>query len=121
MTVDTTSKRTRITVAGLVVAGLLVALALATFASPFASSKPDGLEKVAEDKGFIDTARDSAVADSPLADYAVRNVDNAKVSTGLSGIIGVTITFVVAAALFGGVWFMVRRRSGPSPLQPAGP
>ncbi len=35
-----------------VVGGLLVALALAFFVSPYASSSPDGLNKVAEDKGF---------------------------------------------------------------------
>ncbi len=108
--------RTRIGIAGLLVAGVLLALGLAAFASPFASSEPDGLERVAVDKGFDGTARNSATADSPLADYSVRNVDNEKVSTGLSGIIGVTITLLVAAAVFGGLWYAVRRRSGSRPL-----
>ena len=110
------STRTRIGIAGLLVAGVLLALGLAAFASPFASSEPDGLERVAVDKGFDGTARNSATADSPLADYSVRNVDNEKVSTGLSGIIGVTITLLVAAAVFGGLWYAVRRRSGSRPL-----
>ena len=46
---------------------LLVALALAAFASPFASNAPDGLNRVAIDKGFDDEAKVSAVAGSPLA------------------------------------------------------
>ena len=36
-----------------VIAGLLIAFVLAIVLSPFASSSPDGLEKVGEDKGFI--------------------------------------------------------------------
>jgi hypothetical protein len=107
--------RSRIGIVGLLVAGLIVALGLAAFASPFASSKPDGLERVAEDKGFLDTAEDSAVAESPLADYAVRNVDDARVGTGLSGVIGVLVTALVAAAVFGGVWLLVRRRDRRPP------
>ncbi|MGB3768113.1 MAG: PDGLE domain-containing protein, partial [Phormidesmis sp.] len=34
--------------------GLGVALIIAAVVSPFASSNPDGLERVAEDLGFID-------------------------------------------------------------------
>ena len=45
-------------VAAIVIGGLIVALGLAFFVSPLASSSPDGLEKVATDEGFIDTARD---------------------------------------------------------------
>jgi hypothetical protein len=96
---------------GLLLAGLLVPLALAAFASPFASSSPDGLERVADDQGFLDDARDSAVADSPLADYAVRNVGDEQVSTGVSGVIGVGVTLMAAAGVFGGLWFVVRRRA----------
>ena len=35
---------------------LAVALILGVFVSPYASSKPDGLERVAADQGFVDTA-----------------------------------------------------------------
>ena len=66
-----------------------VALLLAFFVSPEASSSPDGLEKVATDKGFIDTGTDHALADLPTADYGVEGVDNERLSTGLAGIIGV--------------------------------
>ena len=90
---------------------LLVALLLAAFVSPFSSSSPDGLNKVAIDKGFDAKAKASAVADGPLAGYAVKDVKNEKVSKGVSGIAGVAITLLIAALLFGGLWFVARRRS----------
>jgi cobalt/nickel transport protein len=80
--------------------GLLVAILLALVVSGFASSSPDGLEKVATDKGFLETARDHLFADSPLADYAVRGVGNQRLSTGLSGLIGVLVTFGIGWGLF---------------------
>ena len=92
------------------VGGLLVAAGLALVVSGFASSSPDGLERVAEDKGFLETARDHVFADGPLADYAVKGVGNERLSTGLSGLIGVLITFGAGLALFA----LIRgRRSGP--------
>ncbi len=83
-----------------IAAGFLVAALLAGGASYYASSHPDGLEKVAEDIGFIDTAKDSAVADSPLADYGIKGIDNARVSGGLAGILGIIATGAVGGALF---------------------
>ena len=44
-------------------------------------------------------AKASAVADSPLAGYAVKNVKNEKVSKGLSGIAGVAITLLIAGVV----------------------
>jgi PDGLE domain len=95
--------------------GLLVAAGLALFVSGFASSSPDGLEKVAGDKGFLEAARDHLFADGPLADYTVRGVDNQRLSTGLSGLIGVLVTFGLGLALFA----LVRaRRSGRDRSRP---
>jgi hypothetical protein len=85
----------------LVVGGLLVALGLAFLVSPYASSSPDGLNKVAIDKGFSDAEKESATADSPLAGYGVKGVDSEKLSTGLSGVIGVAVVFGIALLLFG--------------------
>ena len=100
---------------------VLLALLLAAFASPFASTAPDGLTKVAIDKGFDHQARNRAVADSPLAGYAVKDVKSERVSRGLSGILGVLITLLVATALFGGLWFVARRRRVHSQPSSAGP
>ena len=93
--------RTRLFIA----AGLLVALLLALVGSGFAASSPDGLERVAADKGFLETAREHAFGDSPVADYAVKGVDSERLSTGLSGVIGVAVTFALGLALF----WLVRR------------
>jgi len=84
----------------LVAAGLALSLVLAGGVSFYASSHPDGLEKVAEDIGFLDNAKDSSVADLPLADYGVAGVDNERLSVGLAGVIGVTATGLVSFALF---------------------
>jgi cobalt/nickel transport protein len=84
----------------LLLGGLLVTAGLALFVSGFASSSPDGLEKVAGDKGFLQTARDHLFADGPLAGYEVRGIDNERLSTGVSGLIGVLVTFGVGMALF---------------------
>jgi hypothetical protein len=97
------------------VAGLLVALALAFFVSPQASSSPDGLEKVATDEGFIETADDHDLADSPLADYGVEGVDDERLGTGLAGVAGVGVTFLV----MGGIVLLVRL--GARRRRPDGP
>jgi hypothetical protein len=88
--------------------GLFVAAALALFASPLASSDPDGLERVATDKGFVERAEDHALGDSPVADYSVEGIENDRIATGLSGLAGVLITFAVGSALF---WQLRRRRA----------
>jgi cobalt/nickel transport system permease protein len=82
------------------VAGLAVALALAAVVSFYASSRPDGLERVAEDEGFLDTARDHALADGPLADYGVDGVDDERTSVGLAGVAGVLVTLALGAGIF---------------------
>jgi cobalt/nickel transport system permease protein len=94
-----------------VVGGLIVVFGLAFFVSPLASSSPDGLEKVSIDQGFDDTAEDHALADSPLADYGVEGVEDEGLSTGLSGIIGVAITFGLGMIVFGALRTMRARRS----------
>lgn len=81
-------------------AGLVVSLLIAGVVSYYASSNPDGLGKVAEDKGFLDTAEDSINAGTPLADYGITGLDNERLSVGLSGIIGVFVTLIVAFILF---------------------
>ncbi|MGD9795514.1 MAG: PDGLE domain-containing protein [Acidimicrobiia bacterium] len=91
--------------------GLAVALALAFFVSPYASSSPDGLEKVAADKAIDTGVKDHTFADGPLADYAVDGVDNEKLSTGVAGIIGVTITFAIGTGLFFAI--KAARKRGP--------
>ena len=87
----------------LIVVGFAVSLALAGGVSYYASSHPDGLEKVAGDVGFLDSAKESAVKDSPLAEYGVAGVENERVSGGLAGVIGVASTAAVSFAIFYGM------------------
>ena len=81
-------------------AGLLVAAGLALFVSGFASSSPDGLNRVAEDHGFAATAKEHLFENGPLAGYAVKGINGDRLSTGISGLIGVLITFGLGLALF---------------------
>jgi len=82
--------------AALWVSGLMIALALA-IASPLASAHPDGLEWVAEQKGFLDTAQGPLYQIIP--DYVLPGVSNEALATILAGIIGVLIVFAVALAV----------------------
>jgi cobalt/nickel transport protein len=81
-------------------AGTLISLFLAGVVSFYASSHPDGLEKVAAEIGFIETAKDPATAGSALADYGIEGVENERASVGVAGAIGVAATGVVATGLF---------------------
>ena len=88
---------------------LVVSLLVAGVASYYASSHPDGLEYVAEQTGFIDSAEDSPAVDSPLADYQTSGVDDARISGGLAGVIGVVVMLVLSTGLF---WAVRRRGTG---------
>jgi PDGLE domain-containing protein len=73
---------------------LALAIGLATAVSPYASSSPDGLEKVAGDKAFLDQGRlHSIQAESPVPDYAVPGIDDPRVATGLAGFGGTLLVF----------------------------
>ncbi len=87
----------------LVAVGLAVSLVLAGGVSYYASSQPDGLEKVAGDVGFLDSAKESAAEDSPLAGYGVAGVENERISGGLAGVIGVASTAAISFGLFYGL------------------
>ena len=78
------------------VAGLVIAAALAVV-SPLASSHPDGLEWVAEQKGFLDVAQKPLYQIIP--DYAVPGVSNQALETILAGILGTLMVFGVALAV----------------------
>ncbi|MEU9922332.1 energy-coupling factor ABC transporter permease [Streptomyces griseoluteus] len=89
------------------ITGLVTSLVLAGFVSFYASANPDGLEKVAHDKGIDKKTEPHHSSDSPLADYGVKDVANARLSGGLAGVIGVGVTVVAGSAVF---WAVRRRR-----------
>ncbi len=101
-----------------ILAGLALSVALALIISPFASSSPDGLEKVAEDKGFIEKGEREPVWDSaPMPDYAfpglketvdvedeetgelVEEEEPTRLATSLAGLAGTVAVFLIGWGL----------------------
>lgn len=94
-----------------VIVAVSVAVGLAMAVSPFASSSPDGLNKVAEDKGFIDAGKlHSLQQDSPIPGYAFPGIENERVAKGVAGLVGTLGVFAVAY----GAAYLLRRRGAPS-------
>ncbi len=85
--------------------GLLFCLALVLL-SPLASSSPDGLERVAEDKGFMERAREAPFHLIP--DYVFPGVNNEAVATIMAGIMGTAAIFFL---VYGLGWVLRRRKS----------
>lgn len=83
--------------------GLVVALVL-TLLSPLASPHPDGLERVAEDLGFIEAAQEAPFEVIP--DYVFPGLSNEALATIVAGIVGTIIVFGLAV----GVAALYRRR-----------
>jgi len=77
----------------LVIGGGVIALVLAVL-SPLASSHPDGLEWVAEQHGFLETAKDAFY--NIIPDYTMPGISNSALATIIAGIVGVIIVFGVA-------------------------
>ena len=98
---------TRVSNRTFLVVGVLVALLLAGVVSFYASSAPDGLDRVAGDHGLAETEREHAAGGSPLADYRARGVENDRLATAIAGVTG----GLVVLALFGGLTFLLRRRA----------
>jgi cobalt/nickel transport system permease protein len=96
-------------VGGFVAIGVAVAAFLVVVVAPLAASSPDGLERVALDHGIgstgiasaalADTGVASTTASSPLAGYRVAGVNDPRLETILTGIIGLGLTFAVGGAL----------------------
>lgn len=81
----------------LVLGGLSLALVIVGILSFYASGHPDGLEYVAGQLGFADSARPAA--DAPLADYQVPGLPNGRLSGGLAGVMGALIVLITMMLL----------------------
>ncbi|MCL6472595.1 MAG: energy-coupling factor ABC transporter permease [Firmicutes bacterium] len=82
-----------------------VAAFLALILSPFASSFPDGLEKVAQTLGFI--KHETSLFKALIPDYSMPGFGDSKLATGLAGLVGVLMTIFIGY----GTAKIVRRRS----------
>jgi cobalt/nickel transport system permease protein len=77
---------------GWAVVGLLIALAVVVI-SPLASADPDGLERVAEDMGFLAAGQASPYEIIP--DYTIPFLGETPVSTIVAGAIGVLVVLAI--------------------------
>lgn len=77
---------------GWVWAGVLISL-FVVLLSPFASANPDGLERVAEDLGFLNTAQPAPF--EALPDYTVPFLGETSLSTIVAGVVGVIVLLVL--------------------------
>jgi cobalt/nickel transport system permease protein len=75
--------------------GLILAVAV-TMLAPLASPHPDGLERVAQDQGFLAAAKDAPFEIIP--DYVLPGLPNQALATIGAGIVG---TLIVAGVAFG--------------------
>ena len=73
---------------GWIVAGVLVSL-LAVLISPLASGNPDGLERVAEDLGFLNLGLEAPY--QILPDYTIPFLGDTAASTILAGVVGALV------------------------------
>jgi len=93
-----------------VAVALALAVGLGLAVSPYASSSPDGLERVAEKKGFLDQGRRATIQeDAPIADYAFPGIGEPRLATGVAGFVGTLGVFAVAW----GLAYVLRRLRGP--------
>jgi hypothetical protein len=75
---------------------LSVTIGLAFFLSPYASSSPDGLNRVAGDRGFDNRATLHAIQDdSPIPGYAFPGIEDEKLAKGVAGFVGTLGVFTL--------------------------
>lgn len=60
---------------------------------PFASKSPDGLEKVAKEKGFLEKVDTASPIKSPIPDYLWPGIKNEKAAQSVAAIAGMLIVF----------------------------
>jgi cobalt/nickel transport system permease protein len=85
---------------GFVVGAVVVSVALAVLVSPFASSSPDGLEKVAAEEGFEGAASaEPAWAEAPIPDYVFPGIQSEGVATAVAGGVGTVVLLVLVLVI----------------------
>jgi cobalt/nickel transport protein len=90
--------------------GLAAALVVGALLSLAASPHPDGLERVAQDQGFLAKAASAPLLASPLPDYLFPGIADPRLATGLAGFLGTLALFALGYGL--GRLLHLRRRRG---------
>lgn len=91
------------------IAGLAIAALVVIILAPLASSDPDGLDRVSEDKGFAEKGKDAPYGILP--DYSIPGVDDERATVIIAGLVGVAIVFVLTTAFGAYVRQQQSRRS----------
>jgi len=78
--------------------GLSIAAFLAVLVSPFASPFPDGLEKVAETHAFLEKGT-SFWKGAVIPDYLLPGLKNERLATGMAGVVGTLLVFLLSLGL----------------------
>ncbi len=89
---------------------LAVALAIAGVLSHFASSSPDGLERVAEDQGFSERAQPQPGHLEVMPDYEVPGAEGSVLGNTAAALAGTLIVFALSLSIG---WALRRRRPPP--------
>lgn len=90
------------------IVGLLVALAV-TLLAPLASPHPDGLERVAEDQGFLDRAQNAPYKVIP--EYLFPGIENERVASIVADLVGTVLMFGLG---YGLAWALRRAKRAAS-------
>ncbi len=81
-----------------IILGLLVSVIIGFFLSPYASSFPDGLERVAIKYGFME--REKTIVHAPFPDYQFKPIKSEKLATSVAGLFGTVLIFFTVSGLF---------------------
>ena len=94
-----------------VLAGLGIALAVAVFLSPFASTQPDGLEFVGERLGLLAGESPAPLVPAPMPDYQLPlpGLETLKAATAIAGLVGTLVVFGLS-------WRLGRVFAGAGPV-----
>jgi len=94
--------------------GLGIALLVAVVLSPIASPWPDGLESVADQKGFSSKIEEKPVVPAIMPDYKMPGIRSGKWSTAVSGFAGTLLLY------FGGYGLakLLQAKKASSPSEP---
>lgn len=80
-----------------IIFGIILAVLLVIFIAPYATKHPDGLERIAQDKGFL--GKEEARLPAVISGYSFPGIKNERLSVVIAGILGIAIAFSAAYLL----------------------
>lgn len=79
--------------------GLALAVLIAVLVAPFSSPWPDGLERVAQDQGFLEKGAVSPLVASPIPDYSFPGYQNKILAASFAGLVGTLVMFGIGCGI----------------------